>query len=141
VLRYAIATGRAQHDVTADLRGTLTRVKAAHFAAITEPSRVGELLRAIDGYQGQPSATCALKLAPYVFVRPGELRFAEWREFDLDGAEWRIPAEKMKMDEYHLVPLSKQSVAIIRELKAFTSTSNTSFHRCVPRSGRLAMRR
>jgi integrase len=109
------------------LRGALTRVKTEHFAAITEPQRVGELLRAIDGYAGQPSTGYALKLAPYVFVRPGELRFAEWREFDLDAAEWRIPAEKMKMDEYHLVPRSKQAVTIIRELQPFTGNGRYLF--------------
>ena len=119
-LRYAIATGRAEHDVTADLRGALTQVKTEHFAAITEPARVGELLRAIDGYVGQPSAAYALKLAPYLFVRPGELRFAEWREFDLEAAEWRIPAEKMKMDEYHLVPLAQQALALLRDLQPLT---------------------
>jgi integrase len=127
VMRYAIATGRAEHDVTADLRGALTRVKTEHFAALIEPQRVGELLRAIDAYTGQPSTAHALRLAPYVFVRPGELRFAEWREFDLEGAEWRIPAEKMKMDEYHLVPLSRQAVSIIRELRPFTGNGKYLF--------------
>lgn len=127
VLRYAIATGRAEHDVTADLRGALTRVKTEHHAAITEPQRVGELLRAIDGYVGQPSTTYALRLVPYVFVRPGELRFAEWKEFDLEAAEWRIPAQKMKMAEYHLVPLSRQAISILRELQPLTGAGKYLF--------------
>lgn len=127
VLRYAIATGRAQHDVTADLRGALTQVKTQHFAAITDPKRVGELLRAIAGYTGQPSTAYALKLAPYLFVRPGELRFAEWQEFNFDAAEWRIPAEKMKMDEYHLVPLSRQAIAILEELQTVTGRGKFLF--------------
>jgi integrase len=127
VFRYAIATGRAEHDITADLRDALTPVKMQHFAAITEPRRVGELLRAIDGYAGQPSTAYALRLAPYLFVRPGELRFAEWCEFDFDTAEWRIPAEKMKMDDYHLVPLSRQVVTILMDLQSFTGTGRYLF--------------
>lgn len=91
ILRYAIATGRAERDITADLRGALAPVPTKNRAAITDPGQVGELLRAIDGYQGEPVTAAALKLAPLTFVRPGELRGAEWREFDLDGAEWRIP--------------------------------------------------
>jgi integrase len=128
VLRYAIATGRAQNDVTADLRA-LAPVKTEHFAAITEPKRVGELLRAIDGYNGQPSTAYALKLAPYLFVRPGELRFAEWQEFSIEAAEWRIPAPKMKMQmqEYHLVPLSQQVVVILRKLQPITGSGKYLF--------------
>ena len=91
VFRYAIATGRAEHDPTADLRGALTPLEVEHRAAITDPKRVGELLRAIDECAGQPSTHYALKLAPFVFLRPGELRAAEWPEIDLDNAEWRIP--------------------------------------------------
>ena len=99
VFRYAVATGRAQHDVAADLKDALAPVKSRNFASVTEPTRVGELLRAIDGYSGQPITALALKLAPLVFVRPGELRGAEWSEFDLEEAEWRIPAARMKMGE------------------------------------------
>jgi integrase len=123
VYRYAIATGRAGRDITADLRGALAPRVTKNFAAITEPGKVGELLRAIDGYDGQPATAAALKLAPYVFVRPGELRAAEWSEFTLDGDEpvWRIPAERMKMREPHIVPLSRQAVAILRELQPVTS--------------------
>ena len=120
VLRYAVATGRAQHDVAADLKDALAPVKSRNFASVTEPVCVGELLRAIDGYSGQPVTAFALKLAPLVFVRPGELRGAEWSEFDLEGAEWRIPAARMKMGEQHIVPLSRQAVAILRELQILT---------------------
>ncbi|HEX7113696.1 MAG TPA: integrase arm-type DNA-binding domain-containing protein [Steroidobacter sp.] len=120
IFRYAIATGRAERDITADLRGALVPPATRNRAAITEPARVGELLRAIDGYIGQPATLYALRLAPYVFVRPGELRAAEWREFDLKAAEWRIPASRMKMREPHIVPLSRQAVAILEELRRLT---------------------
>src|SRR5258708_2160553 len=122
VFRYAVQTERAAHDVTADLRGALAPVLSEHHAAITEPARIGELLRAIDGYTGHTVTAYALKLAPLLFVRPGELRHAEWTDFDLDGREpqWRIPAEKMKMGEQHLVPLSKQALALLRELQPLT---------------------
>jgi integrase len=119
VLRYAVATGRAQHDVAADLRDALAPVKSKNFSSVTDPVRVGELLRAIDGYYGNPITTLALKLAPLVFVRPGELRAAEWSEFDLPNAEWRIPGARMKMGEPHIVPLARQAVAILRELQPF----------------------
>ena len=117
VFRYAVATGRAEHDVSADLRDALAPVKTKNFAAILEPAKVGELLRAIDGFTGQPVTALALKLAPLVFVRPGELRAAEWGEFDLENAEWRVPGARMKMGEQHIVPLSRQAIAILRELK------------------------
>jgi integrase len=122
VLRYAIATGRAERDPTADLRGALAPLIVTNHAALTEPGRVGDLLRAIDGYVGQLTTHAALRLAPYVFVRPGEIRAAEWREFTLDGKEpeWRIPRERMKMGEQHVVPLSSQAVAILRELQPLT---------------------
>ena len=116
VFRYAISTGRASHDVTADLRSALAPVVTTNHAALTEPARVGELLRAIDGYRGVAATRYALKLAPLTFVRPGELRHAVWSEFDLDQAEWRIPADRMKMREAHIVPLSHQAVELLREL-------------------------
>jgi integrase len=119
VFRYAVATGRAQHDVAADLKGALAPVKSKNFASVTDPVRVGELMRAIHGYGGQPVTALALKLAPLVFVRPGELRAAEWPEFDLVNAEWRIPGTRMKMGEPHIVPLSRQALAILRELQPF----------------------
>jgi integrase len=96
VLRYAVATRRAQHDVAADLKDALAPVKSKNFASVLDPVRVGELMRAIDGYTGHPVTALALKLAPLVFVRPGELRAAEWSEFDLANAEWRIPGARMK---------------------------------------------
>jgi integrase len=119
VFRYAIATGRAERDPSVDLRGALTAPKVTHRAAVVDPAGIGALLRAIEDYDGLPLTKAALKLAPLVFVRPGELRKAEWAEFDLEHAEWRIPAEKMKMRRLHRVPLSKQALAIIRDLQAF----------------------
>ncbi len=127
IFRYAIATGRAERDPAADLRGAIAPVRTTNFAAIIEPKAVGALLRALDGYQGQPSVMYALRLSPLVFVRPGELRAAEWGEFDLDGAEWRIPAVRMKMDERHVVPLSRQAVALLRELQGHTGTGRLLF--------------
>lgn len=120
VFRYAIATGRAERDVAADLRGALAPAKGGNFAAITAPKRIGELLRAIDGYQGQPAVMAALQLAPLVFVRPGELRGAMWAEFDVDATEWRIPGSRMKMGEQHVVPLSRQALAVLEDLKRHT---------------------
>jgi len=127
IFRYGIATGRADRDVSADLRGALAPVIVTNHPAITEPARIGELLRAIHGYHGQPATECALKIAPLVFVRPSELRKAEWSEFDLDGAEWRIPAKRMKMKEQHIVPLSQQAVALLRELQPTTGTGRYVF--------------
>jgi integrase len=127
VFRYAIATGRAERDPSADLRGALASVKHGRMATITDPKRIGELLRAIDGYEGTLVAKCALRLAPLVFVRPGELRHAEWSEIDLDKGEWRIPAEKMKMKNPHIVPLSIQAVDILDEIQPITSESRYVF--------------
>jgi integrase len=120
IFRYAIATGRAERDPAADLRGALAPVIVRNHPAITEPAKIGGLMRAIHGYSGQPSTEYALKLLPLTFVRPGELRGAEWSEFDLDAAEWRIPAARMKMGEQHVVPLSTQAVEILRELQPLT---------------------
>lgn len=127
VMRYAIATGRAERDITADLRGALAPVPTKNRAAITDPVQVGELLRAIGGYQGEPATTAALKLAPLTFVRPGELRGAEWREFNLKGAEWRIPGERMKMGDAHIVPLSSQAVEILTGLHLLTGNGKLLF--------------
>ncbi|MEO9078676.1 MAG: integrase arm-type DNA-binding domain-containing protein [Rhodanobacter sp.] len=127
VFRYAIATGRLKRDPSADLRGALAPVVSTSRAAITDPAKVGELLRAIDGYTGSLIVCCALKLAPLVFVRPGELRKAEWSEFDLAAAVWRIPAGKMKMREEHIVPLPVQAVAILRELQPLTGRGQYVF--------------
>jgi len=136
IFRYAIATGRAQRDPAADLRDALPSPTKKNFASITEPKAVGELLRAIDGYQGSPIVLAALKLSPLVFVRPGELRGAEWSEFDLDAAEWRIPASRRKLRKAakanprtppHVVPLSTQAVDVLRELHALTGSRRFVF--------------
>lgn len=120
VFRYAVATGSADRDVTQDLKGALAKPTAGHFAAITEPKRAGDLMRSIFDYSGHPCTVAALKLSPLVFVRPGELRTMEWAEVDLDAAEWRIPARKMKMKTDHLVPLARQAVALLRNVKPMT---------------------
>jgi len=120
VFRYAVATGRASRDVSADLRGALTTPKTKNRAAITEPAKVGALLRAIDGYSGSFVTLCALRLSALVFLRPGEVRRAEWTEVDIDRAEWRIPGAKMKMRVEHVVPLSTQALAILKELRPLT---------------------
>jgi integrase len=127
VFRYAIATGRAERDPSADLRGALTSHQVVHRATIVEPDGIGALLRAIDGFEGQPTTRAALQLAPLVFVRPGELRHAEWKEFDMDAALWSIPAEKMKMRRPHRVPLARQSLAILRKLQEITGTGRWLF--------------
>lgn len=128
VMRYAVATGRAERDVTVDLRGALTAPTSRHHPAIIEPAAVGELLRAIEGFSGQPATHAALRLAPYLFQRPGNVRAMEWTELDLEAAEWRIPAEKMKMGEAHVVPLAKQAVAILKDIQAITGRG----HYCFP---------
>lgn len=127
VFRYGVATGRQEQDPTRDLRGALKPFQTTHMASITEPERVGALLRAIDAYEGTFAVRCALKLAPLTFVRPGELRGAAWAEFDLEGGLWRIPAARMKGTltekaggKDHIVPLSTQAIDIINELKPLT---------------------
>jgi integrase len=127
VFRYAIATGRAERDPVPDLKGALQPAKTTHFATMTDPKAIGELLQAIDGYHGSFVTKCALQLAPLVFVRPGELRAAEWAEIDLDAAEWNIKADRMKMRIAHLVPLSKQAVAILREIHPLTGRGKYVF--------------
>jgi integrase len=127
VFRYAIATGRAHRDPCADLRGALPPAKGDHYAAITDPSEVGALLRAIDGYAGDYVTRHALRLAPLLFVRPGELRHAEWSEINFDKAEWRIPAAKMKMRAEHIVPLSTQAIETLRELQSLTGSDSYVF--------------
>ena len=136
VFRYAVGSGRAERDPTADLKGLLPPRSQRHHAAITDPKEVAGLLRAIDGFSGTFTVKCALRLAPMVFLRPGELRQAEWLEFDLEAAEWNIPIERMKLKkrvkvdrsgEKHLVPLSSQAVAILQDLKALTGQSRYVF--------------
>ena len=118
VLRYAVATGRAERDVSWDLRGAFPPVKRRHFPAITDPKEVGPLLRLLDGYTGTLPVRCALRLTPLLFVRPGELRRAEWGGIDLDGGEWRYTVTKT--DTPHVVPLARQAVEILRELHPLT---------------------
>lgn len=125
VFRYAVATGRAMRDPSGDLRGALPPVKGEHFAAVTEPIQAAELLRTLDGYQGTLTVACALRLAPLVFVRPGELRNAEWADIDLDAAEWRYTVTKT--DTAHIVPLATQAITILRELHALTGTGRYVF--------------
>ncbi|ANK12120.1 tyrosine-type recombinase/integrase [Erythrobacter neustonensis] len=127
VFRYAVATARLASDPTRDLRGALTAPTVTHYGAIIDPARVGELMRAIDGYEGQPITKLAMQLAPHVFVRPGELRHAEWNEFDFEGALWTIPAGKTKMRKDHLVPLSRQTIAILKDLHALTGPDGYVF--------------
>jgi integrase len=120
VFRYAIATARAQRDPAADLRGALTTPKVRHLPAITDAKQVGALLRAMEGYTGHPITAIALRLTPHLFVRPGELRQAEWAEIDEATATWKIPAAKMKMRRPHAVPLSRQVLEILSELRPLT---------------------
>lgn len=127
VFRYAVATGRSERDPSSDLKGALPQPGKKHLAAITDPEEAAQLLRAIDSYQGSFVVKCAMKLAPLFFVRPGELRHAEWEEFDFDEALWKIPAEKMKIRQPHLVPLSAQALEILRELKQLTGVSKYVF--------------
>jgi integrase len=136
VFRYAIATGRADRDPTPDLRGALPAIHKQHYAALTDPLKVGELLRAIDGYKGGFVTLCALRLAPLFFLRPGELRQAEWAEFDLEHATWNIPVDRLKLStsekvrrkgEFHLVPLAVQACEILQELQALTGSGRYVF--------------
>ncbi len=127
IFRYAIATGRATRDPAADLRGALQPVKGGHFAAVTDPKAIGALLSALYDYQGSTVTRSAIRLAPLVFVRPGELRQAEWKEVDFEKAEWNIPAARMKMREPHLVPLSRQAIEILKELHLLTGRGRFLF--------------
>lgn len=134
VWRYAVATGRAERDITADLKGALSRYRGKHFAAITDPVKLGELIRAIRAYKGGPIVRAALQLAPILFQRPGELRAAEWSEIDLDAGLWTIPAARMKRSkdgkehgDPHLVPLPNQAVEILRGLHGYTGHGTKVF--------------
>lgn len=134
VFRYAVATGRAERDVTVDLKGALTPWKEEHFASITNPEEIGPLLRDMYAYRGTFEVQCCLRIAPHVFLRPVELRLAEWREFDLDDATWEVPSERMKMKRPHIVPLSTQVVDILRELHPLTGDGVFVFRGRNPRS-------
>jgi integrase len=127
VFRYAIATGRAERNPAPDLKGALAAVKSTNHAAITNPEEIAGLLRAIDAYQGGFITKCALQLSPLVFVRPGELRAAEWSEIDLEKTEWNIPARRMKMRQPLLVPLATQAIAILHEVYALTGRERYVF--------------
>lgn len=127
IFRYAVQTGRAERDVTADLRGALPPVKVKNYAALTAPKDVAQLLRDIDSLQASFPVMCALLLAPMLLVRPGELRNAEWSEISLDDAVWAIPASRMKMRQEHLVPLSNQALKILRELHPLTGSGKYVF--------------
>lgn len=116
VFRYAVAEGSAERDVTQDLKGALQKAEKRHYAAITDPAQLAPLLRAMDGYSGHIYSRTALLLTPLLFVRPGELRKAEWSEIDFEAAEWRIPASKMKMKSDHIVPLSTQAIELLRQV-------------------------
>ena len=137
IFRFAVATGRAEGDPSQFLRGALAIPVKTHLAAITDPKQVGPLLVALDGYIGTPVVRAAVQLAPLTFVRPGELRHARWSEFDLDAAEWRIPGERMKTRQAHIVPLSTQAVEVLRELHPFTGHFEFVFPS--PRSPRRPM--
>lgn len=125
IFRYAIATGRCERDPSSDLRGALPPKKGTHFAATTEPAKLAGILRAMDGYEGDLVVRCALRLAPLVFARPGELRHAEWKDIDLKAAEWRYESSKTKQP--HIVPLSRQALKILRELHPLTETGRYVF--------------
>jgi integrase len=125
VFRYAVATGRAERDPTGDLRGALPPSRGKHFAAVTDPRQVAEMLRVMDGYEGSLIVRCALQLAPLVFVRPGELRKAEWKDIDLEATEWRFMVTKT--DTQHIVPLSRQAVEILKELQPLTGNGRYLF--------------
>jgi integrase len=127
VFRYAVATARLTSDPSRDLRGALTAPTPKHYGAIVEPNKVGELLRAIHGYEGHLLTKLAMQLSAHVFVRPGELRKAEWSEIDLDGSIWTIPAQKMKMRKAHTLPLSRQAVDVLRAVHAITGPSGYVF--------------
>ena len=117
IFRYAIATARAERDVAADLRGALIAPKPVHRAAITGAHEAGGLLRALDAFEGHANTRAALRLLPHVFVRPGELRYAEWADFDFDKALWTIPPHKTKMRRAHTIPLSRQALAILATIE------------------------
>lgn len=123
IFRYAVATARAERDITVDLSGALTPWKPEHFPCITDPEQIGPLLRDMYSYRGTFEVKSILRMVPHVFLRPGELRLAEWREFDLETARWEIPADRMKMKQPHVVPLSRQVVDILKELKPLTGDS------------------
>ena len=127
IFRYGIATGHCDRDPSGDLRGALTPVKSKHHASIIDPKEIGQLLRAIDDYQGSFVVRLALKFSALTFCRPGEIRKAEWQEIDIENKQWRIPADKMKMRQLHIVPLANQTIEILNELKTITGEGKYLF--------------
>jgi integrase len=125
IMRFAVATGRAERDPCPDLKGALPKAVKTHFPSITEPAKVGALLRQLDGYEGTYPVSCALRLAPLLFCRPGELRQAKWEQIDFDSGSWRFLVTKTNVD--HLVPLSSQAIAILRELQPLTGNGTYLF--------------
>lgn len=147
VFRYAVATGRAERDPSGDLKGALKNPSKKHLAAITDPSSVGQLLKAIDGFQGTAVVRAALRISPLLFQRPGEIRAMEWSEIDWEANRWEIPADKMKMRQPHIVPLSRQAAEILQELHPLTGRGKYVFpsargaSRCLSENGvRTALR-
>jgi integrase len=127
IFRFAIATGRASRNPVPDLQGALKPVVVEHYAAITDPVKIGELLRAVDGYTGELATRCALRLSFLVMLRPGEVRKAEWQEISIERKEWRIPARKMKMRDEHIIPLSQQAIEIFEEIRPLTGSGRYVF--------------
>jgi integrase len=127
IFRYAIATGRADRDPSFDLKGALAQPKRNHFKSLTEPSEIAPLMSAIKNYNGTPTVMAALKLSPLLFCRPGELRHLEWKEVKFNEARIELPAEKMKMKEPHIIPLSTQATAILEELHLITGRGKYVF--------------
>ncbi|MCX7084822.1 MAG: integrase arm-type DNA-binding domain-containing protein [Methylococcales bacterium] len=140
-IRYGIATGRAERDVTQDLRGALPSPAKGHYPAITEPKPLGQLLRDIDAYQGNFVVRTALQLQPLIFARPANLAMAEWSEFDLEAAEWRIAADKMKMDNAHIVPLSTQAIALLKDIYPLTGSQRYVFASYQSKTGKAHISR
>ena len=122
IFRYAVATGRAERDPSHDLKGALATHTKKHLAAITDPKEVGKLLAAIQDYSGTPTVKAALQLSPLLFCRPGELRHMEWSEIDWEKEQWELPAEKMKMGQPHIIPLSTQALEILRDIQRLNGT-------------------
>lgn len=127
IFRFAIATGRASRNPVPDLQGALKPVAVEHYAAITDPVKIGELLRAVDGYTGELATSCAFRLSFLVMLRPGEVRKAEWQEINIERKEWRIPAHKMKMRDEHIIPLSRQAIEIFEEIRPLTGSGRYVF--------------
>ena len=147
IFRYGVATGRAERDPSGDLKGALKNPKKKHLASITDPAEVGRLMLAIDAFRGTPTVRAALRLSPLLFQRPGEIRHMEWAEIDWETKCWQIPAGKMKMGQPHIVPLSEQSIEILREIYALTGRGKYVFpsargaSRCLSENGvRTALR-